>query len=103
MISSGSYRASIEGRNAHWALEANMLEGYFTAVDHVFFPSDEVEQRQVGIAIKVHDVGGPLARSTGVRIVDVTLRLVGGVVAIGRLAARARPDVVAAVDPFISG
>lgn len=105
VVSSGSYDASIVGRNALERMRTLSAERVFDEVHYVFFRVPAPAERRVDERITVHEVSGDppvplLGRLPLVRPVALTL---GGLSEIRRIAERVRPDAVTTVDPFLSG
>lgn len=104
-VSSGSMDAAIVQRNAMSRLLFSTLDGFFARVDYVFFPADEDGVYDVADGFRVYDVAGraPGARSKSVSWLERAARLRRGYARIRAIADEAQPDVIAVVEPFLSG
>lgn len=105
VVSTGSYEASIVGRNALERMRFVALEGFFEEVHYVFFRVPEPSVRHLGDGFTIYEVSGDPAVPLLERIPlvrPVTLGLTG-LAEIQRIAAAVNPDVVTVVDPFLSG
>lgn len=103
VISSGSWKASVLGRNALGRLLAARAGGLFREVDYVFFPAGVEGCHEPEEGFRVHEIPGRsdpdepptwMSRWSGLR---------EGWRAVASVAEEARPTVVNAVEPFLSG
>ena len=104
-VSSGSMDTAIVQRNAMSRLLFATLDGFFARVDYVFFPADEDGLYDVADGFRVYDVAGDTAdgRARKVSWLGRMARLKRGYRRIREIADEARPDVIAVVEPFLSG
>jgi glycosyltransferase involved in cell wall biosynthesis len=86
-------------------LEAEKLDGFFSRVDYVFFRTEHDARFEFRPDLYVHDVSGSEPRGIlgRMRWFRRLLLLWSGLRSIARLAKDSDPDVVVAIDPFISG
>jgi glycosyltransferase involved in cell wall biosynthesis len=105
VISEGSMQVAVLGRNAQQRLATQDLDGFFERVDYVFFRADESGYWDFTDRIKVHDVAGadlPPSPTPVGRLLRRGRILSSGVSRILQIADQQRPDVVMAVEPFMS-
>ncbi len=103
VVSSGSWEASILGRNALGRLLTIRETGLFDEVDYVFFPAGVRAFREVEPGFRVHELPGrpdghapPGWRSRARGVTDGWREL-------REIARRSPPTVVNSVEPFLSG